>query len=329
MVITKKLTDITSSEANLPRFSYIIKNIYDSVYVDEKKIINIFEHSGIKNKKVINRHLHILKILDLILRRGNNYYVSSNGKIIANFYKKHYLLTKGEKAVYFQQFFKKIYNQLFYLIETVRLNENLYLTFKDSFENNVINYFSLDVIQKIWNRKTLQDSIKSYNETGILKRGIKNKFETMEKWLEYLDLITKNSEIKLTSIGKKIYEELLNNNTEEIIKKTSLYIINNNINKIEINKDYKELKNYYIKAIKLFTNKEGIGDLIAINGYVFINLALNKSLYMDEKSNKLILYKLQNENIIRSFILNRQGKLALIQTSLDLKNYRVKKKRFQ
>ena len=204
------------------------------------------------------------------------------------------------------------------MIETVESNEGLSKTYKESYEKNIIKYFSLDQIQRIWSKKTLISSIKYYNETGKLRGGIIHKFETMMRWLIYLGVLQKNNEIELTKVGNITYNELLkmkidNQLSDRTINKISLFLVDKNLLILNVEKEYQLIKKLYLDSIKKFTNEEGFGDLIAINKYVFIKIALDHSYYLNENNVEIILSRFQQDNYIRSFILNRQGKLAFIQ----------------
>jgi len=316
MIRSRKLTDITSSEGNLSRFSYICNEIRNAGYVDEKRLYEICEASGISHPKVIGRHIHILKTLGLIITRERFYNVSSYGKVISSFFGNLNYVSREEKTIYFQVFFKNIFLQLYNMLKIVNDNENKCQGYRECFIKNVIDYFSLPTIQEVWTKKTLLYSINTYLNTGVLKRGIENKFETMLMWLVGLDLVSKKDRISLSPLGKRIYNEIsamefpLN---DEIIFRTSLLFFHDYINQAKIPTDYELIKKIYLGSIIKFSNIDGLGDIDAINIHVQIQLARDHDLYIDKKDISLILSKLQEEEIIRSFILDRTGRLSLIQ----------------
>jgi hypothetical protein len=306
----KKLPDITSSEGNLSRFSYICRKVREAGYVDERKLYNICRETGIGNPKVIGRHIHIMKILNLVLKQEELYYVSSYGKVVSAFFKEMKHLTKEEKAIFFQLFFRNIYAQLYNLLKVIRDNENNCNSYEACFALYTISYFSLPEIMKIWNQRTLVKTIELYRTTGKLRRGIENKFETMLEWLANLDLIYKDQKIGLSRTGHKAYQGL---STGEPVDLVSLYILRENLKSVDLSEDYDVVRSGYVQSIEAFTNPEGMADINAINLYVQVRLAADHGLYMNEKAIENTLSKLQEEKIVRSFILDRKGKLSIIQ----------------
>lgn len=315
MKTRKKLTDITSSEGNLSRFSYICSQIRKFGYVDEKRLQQVCQESGIKHPKVIGRHIHILKTLDLVKKQERFYHVSSRGKVISSIFGGMDSLTNEEKTVYFQAFFKNVFSQLFCMLKVISKNEGSCRNYREYFEKNIVDYFSLPEIQRIWTKKTLIDSVDTYRTTGRIRRGIENKFETMLEWLENMDLIYEdNTIIALTIVGKRIFRQLSSATlNDEMIDRISLNIVRDEIRHVDIATDFDLIKSGYVESIEMYTSHEGLGDIDAINLHTQIKLAKDFGLYLDSNDVRGVLQRLQNENIIRSFVLNRKGKLALVQ----------------
>jgi hypothetical protein len=310
MEAEKKLTDITSSEGNLSRFSYICRKVRETGYVDERKLYEICRETGIGNPKVIGRHIHIMKVLNLILKQERLYYVSSYGKVVAAFFREMNRLTKEEKAVLFQLFFKNIHTQIYSLLKVINDNESICQSYEECFALYTISYFSLPEVMKIWNKRTLMESIEQYRATGKIRRGIENKLETMLEWLANLDLINKDEKIRLSDVGHKAYQGL---SVGEPIEFVSLNTLRENLKSVDLSEDYAVVKSIYVRSIGAFVNPEGIADINAINLHVQVRLAADHGLYMGEKAIENTLSRLQEEKIIRSFILDRKGKLSMIQ----------------
>lgn len=311
------LTDITSSEGNLRRMSRICKNIADMRVVSKRKITRMFEDVGIRHNKVIGRYLHILKFLGLIVDRGEFYSLSSKGKVLSTISKNHQLSTE-EKILFFQLFFEKIPDQLYWVLYSIKKNEK-WETSKNAFERAVIEYFSLPQIQSIWNIKTLLRSIKEYNESGKLARGIENKFETMYYWLRQMDLVRRVPSLHLTTRGRRVLQEL--NKTEEwqsldINQITATYYAKN-FNKRVSQDEMETITRLVEGSLKKFSNEAGLCDLKAVKLYSFlITLSKHKTI-LGEIDLHSILEVLKEKGKIKSFILDRKGKLSFLQ--LDLK----------
>lgn len=296
--------------------SRICKNITDTRVVSKRKTARIFEDVGITHTKVIGRYLHILKFLRLIVDRGEFYSLSSEGKVLSIISGNHELSTE-EKILFFKLFFKKIPDQLYWVLYSVEKNEK-WETSKESFERAVIEYFSLPQIQSIWNKKTLMRSIKEYGESGKLARGIENKFETMCSWLRQMDLVKRLPFLHLTSKGKRVLEEL-----NKIDEWQSLDA--NRITAIYYTKDFPKglsqdkfetITRLVEVSLKDFSNEAGLCDLRAVKSYSFlIALSKHKTL-LDEKNFRSILEALKEKGTIKSFILDRKGRLAILQLAL-------------
>jgi len=116
------LTDITSSESNFKRLSNILVEISKQNLINEKDLFSIFNNYNITYPKVIGRHIHIMKITNLLEKKENKYNITSEGKVIAYYSQNKDILTKEEKCIYFQQFFKNIYPQLFCVLDIIENN---------------------------------------------------------------------------------------------------------------------------------------------------------------------------------------------------------------
>lgn len=310
------LTDITSSEGNLKRMSRICKNIADMRVASKRKTARMFEDVGITHTKVIGRYLHILKFLGLIVDRGEFYSLSSEGKVLS-IISENYELSTEQKILFFQLFFRKIPDQLYWVLYSIKNNEK-WETSKKCFERAVIEYFSLPQIQYIWNKKTLLRSIKEYIESGKLARGIENKFETMYLWLRQMDLVKRVPSLHLTSRGSRVLQEL--NKIKEwqsldINRITATYYGQSFHERVSQD-EMETITRLVESSMKKFSNEAGLCDLRAVKVYSFlITLSKHKTL-LGEKDFHSILEALKERGTIKSFILDRKGKLSFAQLAL-------------
>lgn len=299
--------------------STICKNIADIRVLSKRKITKIFEDVGITHSKVIGRYLHILKFLELIVDRGEFYSLSSNGKVLSAIAKNHEL-SQEEKILFFQLFFKKIPDQLYWVLYSIKRNERLGTT-KKSFEKSVIEYFSLPQIQSIWNRKTIIRSIDEYNESGKLARGIENKFETMYHWLRQMDLIKRLPLLHVTYRGKRVLQEL--NGTEkwqslDTNRITAIYHTRN-FNERVSQEEIETITRLVEYSLKKFSGEAGLCDLKAVRLYSFLIALSRHRTLLGETDIRSILEALKEQGKIKSFILDRKGKLSFLQ--LDTRAY--------
>lgn len=316
MILKKRkyLTDITSSEGNLKRFSTICKKFYSVRTISKTKAQLLVKETGINHPKVIGRYLHILKVLNFITTKGEFYVLTSFGKVLAenNTLKD---LSSEEKTIFFMSFFKKIPDQLYFVLKSINDLDPI-RDYNISFEKSVINYFSSSSVQKIWNKKTIENSIIKYNKTGKLQRGIENKFETMVSWLFQMDLIKRFPTLKLTPKGLRVIQELHKNIDDFDLFTLVATYYSPNFEKLSPNQENQDLLPLIEKALGKFSNKEGFSDLTSVKLYCFVAALVEHKVFLDEKSVFRLLENMKKRGKIKSFLLDRKGKLALAQLSL-------------
>jgi len=304
------ITDITSSEGNLKRYSKICKLIKSQRALKRNKIIEIVKNTGLTNDKVIGRHIDILQKIKLLENIGGVYILSSEGKSLCELIDKNTnKLGLNEKFFYFKQLFTtETLDQLVTLLETII--ENKHKPRKEI----ILAYFNTNFAQRVWNKITIQKNLRIFKEKRIISRFFENKFRCMEMWLLQLDILEKKrNHLQVTLIGStalakiKKYEKELNDKIYEVIS----VLLTNQIKKF----DYEQDKNIFIKLFKkayfLFKVQSNISDIKAIQSFVCINL-LTERLLLEEKEFNEVIQKLWKEEIIRSVMPGRDGKPAYV-----------------
>ena len=176
------LSNITSSEGLLSRFSDICINLNYEGYESNKIHALIKQEFGLTNNKVRNRHLNIMQKLKLLnIRYSDGVYVYSlgpNGKLIKNFNMKlrmdSHNLQDSEKIVYSYLLFNKYYLQFFPIVDII------YKKGKINIDELIIRYFNNIKESKIWSQNIIEKGLFEWERKQKLIRSYQNRFTCME-----------------------------------------------------------------------------------------------------------------------------------------------------
>ena len=303
----KCLTDITTSEGKLDRFSKICETIAQAKGLDSNRVSKLIEEkTGLTNLKVIGRHLHILSILGLIQRETGKFNVTSRGKALSRATQKQN--SSLERVLFFRSFFGEIPNQLFLVLEVVGRNES------KGIEKNTFDYFQLP--------KDLNPCSKPFEEpafgnevpllpSNYLKQNMLNKFETMVCWLSQLNLVKKgNSALWLTDKGQKLFDMVRTDGLSVLSANVYNYasrVYGSNTQEFDFKEDRGEFVRILREASFYFKGQQNISDLIAAQEYVSAFYA-TKGFSIGEKKFFGYVQELELDGSIRSVILGRDGK---------------------
>lgn len=310
--IIKGITDITSSEGKLERFSQICKLIKPRQRFERVRLIALIkENIGLTNVGVISRHIRILQKLSIIEDIEGIFILSSEGKVLYQFIDEMRNVKKlsfKEKLLYFRLLFTSATDQLVALLEIIN---------KDKSRNEIIiEYFKKKLVQELWwkSKKTIQKNLTKFEKNKDISQFFENKFRCMEMWLKSLNLLEKkHNYLKITPTGEAIlidaqkYKKVSNNKIYELSSKL--------LNKPAVNFDYKKHKNTFLdllnEAYSRFVSESNRGDLRAMKSFISINLLI-KNIVIEEKKFNQVLQKLWSEGKIRSVMADRKGKPAYI-----------------
>jgi len=279
----------------------------------KRKTKKILEEDGIRHPKVQGRYLHILKVIGLLVDRGEFYSLTSAGRVLSVISETKELSLR-ERLLFFYLFFGSIPDQLVWMLDSIEKNEK---SEDKSFERAVIYYFSLPQIQAIWKKATLIRSIREYDKSGKLARGIENKFETQCSWLRQMSLIRKTPTLRLTSAGRRVLEKL--RELEALrpidIKLLTATYYSKNFHFGASQESLETITRVAGDSLQKFSNEAGLCDLRSVE----LNLALTAlsrfNTLIQEEDFRLILQKLKENGAVKSFILDRKGKPSFLQIS--------------
>lgn len=322
--VIQGISDITSSEGKLRRFTRICKLLYPSrvlswgevVQLVKEKLRKENQRRELTNEKVIGRHLGIMERLKMLKKmEGGGYVLTGEGEVL-------YDLTKDvnefqipldviEKIFYFDSLFSNVSPQIYLLLESVQKNPNKQ-------RNEIIAYFFNRILVErllLWSSNTIKRGLRKYNAYNELPRGFENRFECMEMWLRDLGLLAReNLEPKVTRAGKKV---LLKRKDIEKFGRTfrigSVFITGepNSLPSFS----YQKQKKVFLKLFKTAYSKFespglGMSDAKAIRKWICIKLLTNYQLTLEKIDFNVIVNQLVDEGVVRSALSGRDGELA-------------------
>lgn len=288
------LSDLSTSEADLKHYTWIIRSInfkaMDKEELDEK----IKEGLELKNRYVRNKHINLLRELDLIRKEENEVRLTGTGRTFYSFIcerPKDAPLTLSEKLFLLKTFFtKKTFLPLYEFLMEVKKNPS-------GLRREIVKaYFDSEKVQKfrIWKRATFTSKYKNRE----------NKLRSLEKWLEQMDLLLVGSgRIALSEKGEKILNELINLENEEVSKRifsVITVILKSDCKKFS-QKDHEVIFLRYLKdSYEKFKRGPDFSDMIAMRNWICIKLLENEALVLEEHEFNSVISKLwREERIVR------------------------------
>jgi len=311
------ISDISSSEGKLRRFTFLCNLIKSEKGLTRKKLENLAEKrigSPFQNRTVTQRHLIILEKVGLIEKAGGIYTLSSEGKALCELAQESKATTQlsfEERVIYFKTMFTSILKeQLIEFLEVVQQHAN------KSRKEIISSYFSTELARNLWSKATIEKNLIRLHESGKISTFFENKFRCMEMWLEDVGLIKREKD---KIIPKTNMEILLDEVRKESDIKNKIYelmgaILVGQTTLFDYSKHREEFLKIFEKAYSLFKTEADISDIKAIMTYVCVNLLKNKIIMEEEKFNALIK-SLWSEGVIRSVMLGRDGKPAYVALS--------------
>lgn len=310
------ISDITSSEGKLKRFTKICRLIEAEKRATRKKIEVLLQKkigSPFHNKKVIQRHLVILKKINLIENMGGIYMLSSEGKALCALVKdsnKSSGLSFEEKVFYFKTLFTSILSrQLIKFLEVIYEHRN-------EERKKIIGYFfQTELARNLWNRKVIEKNLLRLEE-GRVPTFFQNKFGCMEMWLRDLELIKSQKRKIILRKSAIIFLKKISNSQN--LKDNIYELIGTALSYRTTPFNFKMHKNIFIKIFKdayfLFKTESNLSDIRSIKNFVCVKL-FKDQIRIEERKFDSILEELWKEGIIRSVMLGRDGKSSYVSLS--------------
>jgi len=310
------LSDITTSESSLKRFSQICKLFHPHALTLLTSVQLIKKQMGLTNRAVIGRHLRIMKKLNILKKVADGYALSSEGRALYEFIKEEneILLNPYEKIFYFDSLFgeQPHASQFYIFLEAVTVNpQNKSMMIKSYFE------LILNSPTRIWPRDKLKFGLDAYIRNNKFPRSFTNRFECMEGWLKELGILEgKGNDLRLSTTGEELHArrrdlEILG----DIFSFSSIFINKPPYSLPQLT--YERDKEMIFDLIKLAYQKFEIPQLRAaalqtIKEWVCITALVDKNFVMEKKTFETFVHNLYDNGKVRSLILGRDGKLAYI-----------------
>lgn len=304
------LSDITSSEGILARYSDICRTMKFEVYTSKELHKLIRDRQRLSNEKVRGRHIQIMRNLDLLqLRENRTYKLFTHGKTIIGFEEKGRLgkrpLSTKDKVLYLSLLANKGRNLILPFLE--RLNHrNL-----RSRDKVIIGFFRAIKGRNIWPEGTIEGGLELWLKNRQIHRSFENRFRCIEMWLEDLGLIIKKEQnIGISSKGvgfKRILvqvDSLTLQKSIEIISGRKTVAID-----INLSNHYRLLKQKILGKYNVLFEPTGFTDIQAMYELTCIELGLEQQIFFPERDLPLLLKRLWDEDLVSSLSKDTDGKL--------------------
>lgn len=323
----KGISDITSSEGNLKRFSRICKLLHSQKLITWAEIITLIKDKLIKNskveltnEKVIKRHIMIMINLGILESRDGGIIISSEGKVLFELLKndnRNDELILTEKIFYLRALFINVFFQLYTLLKTIKKNEerSKYLIIIDYFSRIINSPFQL------WRKETLRRGLDIFYTRQKIQRGLENKFECIRNWLRQLELLDRRNLI-LSKYGLSLLNDIEqrgHNLSERIYEIANMYLDDNSKIGIFSRLNYynEEHRDLFIKlfrtAYSLFEIPQlKMSDIKAIRRYVCIKIISDYKITIEEKDFNQLINNLLKDNIVKTIMSGDDRKIAYV-----------------
>lgn len=300
------ISDISSSEAKLKRFADLCEKIGAKPGKNRAALFRAMKLLGIESTKVVERHVEILKKINLMRNLGEVYTLTGDGKALSQLASERadiHSLSSEERAFFFKTLMTSIAKRQ--LIEfLLSVKEEITGLRKDV----ILRFFGTDFAHSLWKKEIVDKNLmKLRSNEREMPRFFEHKFRCMETWLRDISLVAKSGDkILLTDGATTILPEL------QASSGTDIYHINaklyyQNANDFDFSRDRKVYVPLFRQAFSHFQFDTGASDLRAIRPYVCTKL-LKAGLILEGKEFDETVRMLSTERIIRSVILGRDGK---------------------
>lgn len=306
------ISDITSSEGKLSRFSDICLILGEK----PKKNLDLFElikkHTGLTNKNVIERHLAIMDKLGLIQKKQDFGFsriaIDSYGKAL-NYFNKNFL-RENDRVLHIHE--QIIYSYLIMELEQIRSIFDILINDKEKDRDLIIiKYFYRLKNKKIWSNKSINNGIREWENSNKLNRSFQNRFRCMEMWLEDLFLLKKNPYLTYTEKSQLLYRKLINQQNHLSFDHFILAYKEQD-NYINLPRDYINLKDMFFFIYNEIKEETNIADLIAL--FIICSISYNNKYnkFISNTNYNEFMNLLWKEGLISSLSNDKKGHLKYI-----------------
>lgn len=327
-MMSKGISDLTTSEGYLKRFSLICAALERSRAVGPEQIVDVvkrytrLKHGGgaLENKEVILRHIRIMSALGILKGREEGYAVSSEGKALlalVDSQAEQWDLSNLERMFYFRGLFRTAAYQLYLLLDT--LWEPV-----TGVGGAAYRYYR-QVVRLglgIWDVRSVIRALDVYEKRAKLPRSFAQRIRCMLLWLDQL-LLVRKEKLQLTESGKDVYlalKELFQMKHDISAKISTLLAVykgglNHGFHSFALHdpKDREQFLDLLSDARRLFMSPE-LHAIDARATHVYICLSLiDSGVILEELKFENVVRQLINEGILKSAVGGRDGRLAYIR----------------
>lgn len=311
------LSDISSSEGNLRRFSSICELLISHKPLTLQRIkLLVRREIGLTNEKVIHRHIRILERLGILEREYDIYVFTGIGKILCEFLKENTNsrreMSAFEERLYFERLFHPqilIWPQLSVFLDVIYKNQTR--------ERNevIIAYFKEMIDLGVWKEKTIRKNLNHNLRTKRVSSFFLNRFRCQEKWLRSIELL-KHGDLVLSETGVRVRDVFSTHKRNNQISLSRFALIKAYLGELRPFEYYGNEK----KFTNLFEDagsrleRNSLVSIDSLKHYIFFKL-LNGGEYIDDLTFINLLDEMSKKNVINSVMMGRNGKPNLVVLS--------------
>jgi hypothetical protein len=311
------ITDITTSEGSLKRFSLISKLFYPHALTTSAAFEVVKRKFELTNKAVVYRHFRIMEKLGVLKRVVDGYALSSGGRALYEFVldDAQPTLNPYEKIFYFDAIFGNPSHSLQFqlLIDSVAKHSGN----KDEI---IRSYFEavLEAPARLWPKNRIKLGLNLFVRDQKFPRSFTNRFGGMESWLKSLGILEgRGAVIKLSRIGEALHlNKAALEASGDVFSFASIFINREPYSLPHL--IYESHKMVLMDFIRLAYEKFEVpqlkvADAQTIEKWVRIALLVDKNLVIEKKSFEEFIHRLYKEGELQSVTIGRDGKLAYVK----------------
>lgn len=304
------ISDISSSEGKLWRFTNICHIVNSLDNPSKNEVINSVKALiGLSNQNVIERHLSILKRLNIIEYIETKYVLTGIGKALIELSKSSKNeSTKEEKIFYFTLMFSSVLKEQ--LIDVLRA------VYENEFQSRreiIAYYFDRNIARAVWGNEIVDKNLNKLRSTNKIPSFMGNKFGCMEMWLTDLDIVKRyNGKLKLVEITKSVVRRMLESNdiSNKIYELAGVALIGDVMPFDNIKHQYK-LESLLRTSYKAFSTHQNLIDYKGIMKVICTRFLVMR-IKIEEEDFDRAIKQLWLEGRVRSVMLGRDGKPAYL-----------------
>lgn len=318
------LADLTTSEGRLRRFTQICHVLRPKGKLRGDRLVELVRERrlGLRNIKVIRRHIRVMEVFNLIDSEDGLYSISSEGRALSALTSNEpgKVLSLTEKILYLRFLAVSVPIQLTSLL--VGVSENS----ERSKESVVISYGRKLLSYPIpWkDREAIRFQLSK--ESPSIPRKLQNNFDCLLLWLKQLDLVD-SQRLAISKLGMELSEAAASQDIdclEMAYRVACAYVCGEPGCLHKFNYHDKSQREHFLKvfneAYTLFEMPEiSASDVVSMRLYLCIKLMTNRRILLDEPGFDQVIKVLSQEGIIRAAMTGRGGRLAYISVGAGVR----------